>query len=248
MLPQRTDHPPLGLDGDLNRIRFDVGDFHGSYSKSHHAVERDLAIGWSSNCWRRPRACGRTACESSRHVGTGKMPVPPSVPTRECAAMLIGFVSDERYVALPDVQMEFEANGKSIDTRSRASGAVYADIEPGPYRVTLAKSGYGSKRVQVEIAPTGRITSGCWPMGCWAMPGPSGCARASGPSFACTLSSPTRSICGATACTRNWPRRSAGSTSTGRWPRCKSRPTATTPKPACSGTRSATAAGNTRNT
>ncbi len=33
------------------------------------------------------------------------------------------------------------------------SGAVYADIGPGNYRVTLAQPGYGSKRVQVTIAP-----------------------------------------------------------------------------------------------
>ncbi len=81
-------------------------------------------------------------------------------------------------------------------------------------------------------------------MACWATPGRSGCARASRPSFASTRSSPTSSTCGATAGRRNWPPRSAGSTSTGRWPRCRSRPTATTRKPASSGTRSATAAGS----
>ena len=30
MLPERADHPPLGLDGNANRIGFDVRDFHGS--------------------------------------------------------------------------------------------------------------------------------------------------------------------------------------------------------------------------
>ncbi len=67
--------------------------------------------------------------------------------------MLIGHVSDERYVALADVLLEFEANGRSIEARSRASGAIYADIEPGSYRVTLAKRRYGSKCAQVEVAP-----------------------------------------------------------------------------------------------
>jgi hypothetical protein len=67
--------------------------------------------------------------------------------------MLVGYVSDERYVALPDVLLEFEAGGRSSEARSRATGAVYAEIAPGPYRVTLAKAGYGAKRVQVDIRP-----------------------------------------------------------------------------------------------
>jgi hypothetical protein len=65
--------------------------------------------------------------------------------------MLVGYVSDERYVALPDVLMELESAAGSVEARSRASGAVYADISPGPYRVTLAKEGFGSKRVQMVV-------------------------------------------------------------------------------------------------
>ena len=66
--------------------------------------------------------------------------------------MLVGFVSDERYVALPDVLLEFERDGQSVEARSRATGAVYADLTPGVYRVTLAKEGYGSKTVEVKVA------------------------------------------------------------------------------------------------
>ncbi len=66
--------------------------------------------------------------------------------------MLIGYVSDERYVALPDVQVELETNLGSVEARSTASGAVYADVAPGKYSATLAKSGYGSKRVEVNVA------------------------------------------------------------------------------------------------
>jgi N,N-dimethylformamidase len=66
--------------------------------------------------------------------------------------MLVGYVSDERYVALADVLFEFEDRASSFEARSRASGAVYADIEPGPYRVTLSRPGYGSKRVQLVVA------------------------------------------------------------------------------------------------
>lgn len=66
--------------------------------------------------------------------------------------MLIGYVSDERYVALPDVLMEFsDARGGSWETRSRATGAVHLDLPPGHYTVTLCKPGYGSKRSQVTL-------------------------------------------------------------------------------------------------
>jgi len=66
--------------------------------------------------------------------------------------MLVGYVSDERYVALPDVQVEFESDAHNLEVRSRASGAVYAEIEPGKYLVTLAKGGYGSKRGKVAVS------------------------------------------------------------------------------------------------
>ncbi len=66
--------------------------------------------------------------------------------------MLIGYASDERYVALADVLFEFEDRLGSFEVRSRASGAVHADIEPGPYRVTISKPGYGAKRVELTVA------------------------------------------------------------------------------------------------
>src|SRR5438067_49222 len=65
--------------------------------------------------------------------------------------MLIGYVSDERYVALPDVLLEFENEANSVEARSRASGAIYVDITPGRYRVTLAKDGFGSKRIEIVV-------------------------------------------------------------------------------------------------
>ena len=65
--------------------------------------------------------------------------------------MLIGYVSDERYVALNDVQLEFENENSSVEVRSRASGSVHAKLESGPYTVTLAKDGYGAKRVQMTL-------------------------------------------------------------------------------------------------
>src|SRR5262245_61187294 len=66
--------------------------------------------------------------------------------------MLVGYVSDERYVVLHDVQLEFiDAAGRSVEARSRATGAVYADLAPGRYTVVLARDGYGFKRVQIEL-------------------------------------------------------------------------------------------------
>jgi N,N-dimethylformamidase len=66
--------------------------------------------------------------------------------------MLVGYVSDERYVALCDVAVEFEGDGRSVAvTRSTPRGGIYADLEPGPYRVTLVKPGFGSKIVELTI-------------------------------------------------------------------------------------------------
>lgn len=67
--------------------------------------------------------------------------------------MLVGYVSDERYLALAEVALEFEdAAGRSWETHSRASGAVHVELPPGTYRVSLQKEGVGSKRVEVTVA------------------------------------------------------------------------------------------------
>ncbi len=64
----------------------------------------------------------------------------------------IGYVSDERYVALADVTLEFiNDQGQSWEARSRASGAVFAELPPGDYRVILQKAGYGSKVTRVRV-------------------------------------------------------------------------------------------------
>lgn len=65
--------------------------------------------------------------------------------------MLIGYVSDERYVALADVLFEFESQAGRVAARSHASGAVEADLPAGEYRITIAKAGYGSKRVELKL-------------------------------------------------------------------------------------------------
>jgi N,N-dimethylformamidase len=64
---------------------------------------------------------------------------------------LIGYVSDERYVALPDVLLEFVGKAGSFEARSRATGAVHAEVPPGDYRVTLHKPGFGNKSVRITL-------------------------------------------------------------------------------------------------
>lgn len=97
--------------------------------------------------------------------------------------MLIGYVSDEEDAALPDVLLEFNGAYKheSATARSTARGAVYADLAPGSYRVTLAKAGYGSKRVEMTVDPaipyrfrllSDGLTGFVWPK--WARSGERG--------------------------------------------------------------------------
>ena len=67
--------------------------------------------------------------------------------------MLIGYVADERYLALADVNLEFEQDGRMVAvTRSTARGGVYAELKPGDYRVTLQKDGFGPKSVTMTVA------------------------------------------------------------------------------------------------
>lgn len=70
--------------------------------------------------------------------------------------MLIGYVSDEHFQAIADVLVQFEADpgkGREPDAvvRSTPTGALYADLAAGSYLVTLARSGYGSKRVRMTV-------------------------------------------------------------------------------------------------
>jgi hypothetical protein len=92
--------------------------------------------------------------------------------------MLIGYVSDEYYAALPDALVELHpASGPPLLVRSWPSGAVHADVPPGPCEVLLSLRGFGSKRVQVEVkagAPvhfrllSDRLLGYAWPKWCRA--------------------------------------------------------------------------------
>lgn len=66
--------------------------------------------------------------------------------------MLIGFVSDEHFVAIADAMVQFEKDGEIVAVvRSTPSGAILADLPAGEYRATAAKDGYGSKRVRATF-------------------------------------------------------------------------------------------------
>jgi hypothetical protein len=69
--------------------------------------------------------------------------------------MLIGYVSDERYLALPEVALEFvNSQGESWEARSRATGSVHAELRAGTYTATLQCPGYGAKRSIVTVPTT----------------------------------------------------------------------------------------------
>lgn len=67
--------------------------------------------------------------------------------------MHIGSVSDEMHIALADVQLEFTQDDTVVECRSSASGAVRADLAPGPWRCVITKPGYGRKTVELDVAP-----------------------------------------------------------------------------------------------
>lgn len=66
---------------------------------------------------------------------------------------IIGYVSDEQFVALPDVLVEVESltNGATWEIRSTARGVLRADLPAGRYRVTLTKPGFGAKASVVDL-------------------------------------------------------------------------------------------------
>ena len=52
--------------------------------------------------------------------------------------MIIGYVSDEHYLALADVSVEFMKDEKLVGhTKSFMSGAVESDLPAGNYRMTF---------------------------------------------------------------------------------------------------------------
>lgn len=62
--------------------------------------------------------------------------------------MLIAWVSDEQFLAVPDALVTVEGAGT---LHSGADGSVHGDLAPGRYAVTVARAGYGSKRTTIEV-------------------------------------------------------------------------------------------------
>jgi hypothetical protein len=91
--------------------------------------------------------------------------------------MLVGYVSDEYYAALPDVLCEFRgAGGVHTVLASAPSGAILADLPAGDYEVCLNKPGFGAKRVRLSVTPSAgprhlrllsdRLLGYAWPKWC----------------------------------------------------------------------------------
>lgn len=89
--------------------------------------------------------------------------------------MLVAYVSDEYYAALADVALEFRrSDGTRTEARSSASGAVHAELTPGPHEVCLARPGFGCKRVTANVGDTpihfrllsDRLLGYAWPKWC----------------------------------------------------------------------------------
>lgn len=64
---------------------------------------------------------------------------------------LIGYVSDERYLAVSGADLELTDGSATYQLRSSASGAVVGDVPPGRYRATIARDGYGAKRSEIVV-------------------------------------------------------------------------------------------------
>jgi hypothetical protein len=66
--------------------------------------------------------------------------------------MLLGYVSDEYYAALADVQVELiNAAGDRCVIRSTPSGALSGDLPAGEYELVFYKPGFGAKRSRAKL-------------------------------------------------------------------------------------------------
>lgn len=100
----------------------------------------------------------------------------------------VGYVSDERFVAVGGASLEFNDDTSVRILTSSASGAVYGDLPDGRYRVTIARDGYGSKRSTVNLVAghphqfrllSERVCGYVWPK--WVRAGEAGSARVHSP-------------------------------------------------------------------
>ena len=85
--------------------------------------------------------------------------------------MLIGYVSDERYIALHDVQFEISNETLHIEARSRATGEIFADSPPAPTPSPCKKTVSVPSVRRSTSPPTDHIISACSRTNCSATPG-----------------------------------------------------------------------------
>lgn len=94
--------------------------------------------------------------------------------------MLIGFVSDETYTAIPGAWIELRGPGlgEPVVVRSTPRGEIYADVPPGDYEITLTREGFGSKIARISAGSeqplqfrllSDRLLGYMWPL--WTMGG-----------------------------------------------------------------------------
>jgi hypothetical protein len=109
--------------------------------------------------------------------------------SEESSRRPLAYVSDENYVALDGVRLEVvSSDGAVVLLESSPTGSVFGLIDPGVYRVTLAKVGYTSKRVTCNLG-TGepyqfrllsrKLTGYMWPK--WVKSGERSEVRANSP-------------------------------------------------------------------
>ncbi len=92
---------------------------------------------------------------SAAASGTAVVALATSNPVAAAAAALgpvVGYVSDERYLAVPGVHLEIRgADGQRYVASSTATGAVCVDLPDGTYEVALNLAGYGAKRSVLTV-------------------------------------------------------------------------------------------------
>jgi N,N-dimethylformamidase len=64
---------------------------------------------------------------------------------------VLGYVSDERYVAISGALVEFDDGTQVHVLTSAPTGAVYGDLAAGSYDVTIARDGFGAKRTSMVL-------------------------------------------------------------------------------------------------
>ncbi|MCA9115421.1 MAG: carboxypeptidase regulatory-like domain-containing protein [Planctomycetaceae bacterium] len=66
--------------------------------------------------------------------------------------MLLGYLSDEHFVAISGAQVELTRGDESLATVSRASGSIHAEIS-GRWKMTVNAPGFGARHYELDVSP-----------------------------------------------------------------------------------------------